>query len=294
MRKFFKVLIGVLVVLGVVVGALMLFARQAGGSAYYPAGLPRPLLIAHQGGDGLWPGNTLYAFEHAAALGVDVFETDIRMTKDGVIVISHDEKVENKSNGKGRVQDLTYAELQALDAGYNWSADEGKTFPFRGQGITYTSLDAVFKAFPNMRFNIDMKQTAPPVEEAFCQVIRQNNMQDKVLAASFTHANNAAFRKICPEVTTSGDQTETTVFVFLNFALLGRTYSPEFKAFQVPVEQYNIPVVTQSFVNAAHERNLRVDVWTIDDPLEMRSLVALGVDGIITDRPDLLKEVLRR
>jgi len=178
--------------------------------------------------------------------------------------------------------------------GNNWSSDEGSSFPYRGQGITFTSLEAAFKAFPDMRYNIDMKQTDPLIEEVSCKLIRQNNMQNKVLAASFTHTNNVAFRKVCPEVTTSADQTETTIFVFVTFAYPGRTVTPEYKAFEVPIQQSGIPVVTQNFVNAAHERSLRVDVWTIDDPRVMKDLVSLGFGAINTERPDPLKQVLGR
>ncbi len=263
-------------------------------SSYYAPGLPHPLVIAHQGGDGLWPGNTLFAFQKAAAMGVDVIETDLRMSKDGVLVITHDDHVERISNGKGKISDLTYAELQALDAGYTWSPDGGQTYPYRGQGITYTSLEAVFRALPEMRFNIDMKQTDPPIEQAFCELVRRCGMQDRVLAASFHHANNVSFRKLCPEVTTSADEFETGVFVLLAFAGLGRLYRPAFKAFQVPTAHSGIPVVRRAFVQAAHAHGLRVDVWTIDDPAEMRRLLALGVDGIISDRPDRLMEVVGR
>lgn len=295
MRKnLLRIVLGVLGVLIVAGVGLALVSRRAGPSAFYTADLPRPLVIAHQGGDRVWPGNTLYAFKQAAALGVDVIETDIRQTRDGVLVVSHDERVDRISNGTGRVPDLTYAELQSLDAAYDWSPDDGQTFPYRGQGITYTSVEAMFKALPAMRFNIDMKQTDPPIAEAFCQVIRQAGMQSQVVAASFNHATIAAFRQACPEVTTSADETDTRTFVFLNFAFLGRWFSPAFHAFQVPVESGGIPVVTQAFVNAAHEREVRVDVWTIDDAAEMERLLALGVDGIISDRPDLLMKVVGR
>lgn len=283
--------LGVLLVAGV---GLALTSRRAGAAAFYTADLPTPLVIAHQGGDGVWPGNTLYAFEHAAALGVDVIETDLRQTRDGVLVISHDERVDRISNGTGRVPDLTYAELQALDAAYDWSPDGGQTFPYRGQGISYTSLAAVFQALPALRFNIDMKQTDPPIAEAFCQLIRQAGMQSRVLAASFDHATLRDFRQRCPEVTTSADETETRNFVFLNFAFLGRWFSPAFHAFQVPVASGGLPVVTPAFVAAAHERRVRVDVWTIDDAAEMERLLALGVDGIISDRPDVLLSVVGR
>jgi len=294
MPKFLQIVLVVVIVVAAVLAVLALLSRKAKDSAYYPAGLPSPLVIAHQGGDGVWPGNTLFAFQHAADLGVDVIETDLRMSKDGVLMITHDDHVERISDGKGKIVDLTYADLTQLDAAYYWSPDGGKTYPYRGQGITYTSLEDVFKALPNMRFNIDMKQTEPTIYGQFCDLIRKYNMQDKVLAASFHHENNVAFRQTCPEVTSSADEVETRNFVILNFAFLGRLSSPEYKAFQVPVEQGGIPVVTRPFVNAAHERSLRVDVWTIDDPAEMRRLIDLGVDGIISDRPDLLMQVAGR
>jgi glycerophosphoryl diester phosphodiesterase len=227
-------------------------------------------------------------------MGVDVIETDIRQTRDGILVVSHDDNVNNKSNGVGQIVDLTMDELKKLDAAYNWSPQDGPALPYRGQGIKYPSLEEVFIAFPDMRFNIDMKQIDPPIYSALCDLIRKYDMQDKVVAASFSHKNTTAFRELCPEVTTSGDETETRNFVFMNFAYLGRWYSPNFKVFQVPTKSSGITIMTPHFVRAAHERNLRVDVWTIDDPREMKRLVDMGVDGIITDRPDLLMDLLGR
>ncbi len=293
-KALLTAVLAVLFVVVVVVSVLLLTAHRAAPSSFYTPDLPKVLVIAHMGGDGLWPGNTMYAFEHAIALGVDVIETDLHQTKDGVLVLSHDDRVENISNGTGNVWDLTYAELQKLDAGYRWSRDNGQTFPYRGQGITYTSVEGVFKAFPQMRFYMDMKQSEPPIYAAFCQLIRQYHMEERVVAASFSRANTTAFRKLCPEVATSADQTETLVFVLLNFARLGPCFSPDFQTFAAPVESSGIRVITPSFVSAAHERNVRAEVWTIDDPAEMERLIAMGVDGIISDRPDLLKKVVGR
>lgn len=273
---------------------IMLSARRAPQGVFYQPGLPETLAIAHQGGDGLWPGNTLYAFQQAAALGVDVIETDMHQTKDGVLVFSHDDTVDRVSNGAGRIKDMTYADIKQLDAGYNWSNDGGLTYPYRGKGTSIPSVAEVFEALPSMRFNIDMKQTDPSMIEAFCRLIQDHQMEDKVLAASFHDSNITAFRRVCPRVTTAAAQNETRNFVLLNFVSLGRMVSPPYQAFQVPVESGSIPIVSRSFVRAAHERGVRVDVWTIDDPQEMRRLLDLGVDGIISDRPDLLLEVLGR
>lgn len=289
-----RVFVYLLVVIVLILGIAALFSKKAGNSDFYMDFPTSPLVIAHQGGDGIRPGNTIIAFQNALEMGVDVIETDIRQTRDGVLVVSHDETVDNKSNGVGRVVDLTMEELNTLDAAYNWSPQDGATFPYRGQGITYASLEEVFITFPDMRFNIDMKQTDPPIYAAFCDLIRKYDMQEKVVAASFSHENITAFRKLCPEVTTSGSETETRTFVLLNLAYLGHWYSPDFKVFQVPTKSSGITIMTPHFVRAVHFRNLRVDVWTIDDPAEMNRMLDMGVDGIITDRPDLLMDLLGR
>ena len=293
-KKAGRTIIYILVILALILVVLAIISKKAEKSAYYSGDKPGVLVIAHQGGDDLWPGNTIYAFQQAIDMGVDVIETDIRQTKDGIIVVSHDADVDGKSNGSGLVTEMTLGELQELDAGYNWSMDGGETFPYRGKGITYPSLEEVFITFPTMRFNIDMKQIDPPIYENLCDLIRKFDMEQNVIAASFSHENIAAFRKICPEVTTSGDESETRIFVFMNFAYLGPIFSPDFKVFQVPTESSGIVILTPHFVRAAHQRNLRVDAWTIDDPDEMERLISMGVDGIISDRPDLLMNVLGR
>src|SRR5512136_1719024 len=120
----------------------------------------RVLLMAHRGGEGRWPSNTLFAFEQAVRLGVDALEMDIQRTADGVIVVRHDPFVESTTDGSGVIHDFTLAELKRLDAGYTWTQDGGQTFPYRGRGITIPTLKEVFQAFPDMNLNIDIK----PVE----------------------------------------------------------------------------------------------------------------------------------
>jgi len=284
-------------VLGVILLALVLvavFARRAPEHPYYSSDLAYPLVIAHQGGDALWPGDTLYAFEHAAELGVDGLEMDLHITADGVLVINHDETVDRTTDGTGEIEKMTLAEVKALDAGYDWSNDDGETFPFRGLGITIPTLEEIFQAFPKYRMTIEIKKTTDSMAEPFCDMIRSYNMQDKVLVASFYDKRMEEFRQVCPEVATSSAKQETTVFVFLSKAYLGRLYSPAFYALQVPEESSGITVMTAQFVRAAHERNLRVEPWTIDDPQQMKLYIDWGVDGIITDRPDLMLEILGR
>jgi glycerophosphoryl diester phosphodiesterase len=273
---------------------IAIFSKRAPDHPYYTSDLPYPLVIAHQGGDGLWPGDTLFAFEQAAALGVDVLEMDLHITEDGVLVISHDETVDRTTEGTGVIEEMTLAEVKALDAGHDWSSDDGQTFPYRGMGITIPTLEEIFQAFPEYHMTIEIKKTKGSLAAPFCEMIRAYGMQDKILVASFLDERMSEFRQVCPEVATSSARHETTVFVLLSKVFLGKLYSPSFYALQVPEESSNITVMTAQFVRAAHERNLRVEPWTIDDPEQMKLYINWGVDGIITDRPDLMLEILDR
>jgi glycerophosphoryl diester phosphodiesterase len=284
-------------VFGVVLLVLVLMAilsKRAPDHPYYSTDLPYPLVIAHQGGDGLWPGDTLYAFEHAVALGVDVLEMDLHITKDGVLVINHDETVDRTTDGTGSIENMSLAEIKALDAGYHWSNDNGQTFPFRSTGIMIPTLEEVFLAFPEHRMTIEIKKTERSMAEPFCGLIRQYEMQNKIVVASFHNERMDEFRQVCPEIATSSARQETTVFVLLSKAFLGVLYSPDFYSLQVPEESSNITVMTAQFVRAAHERNLKVEPWTINDPEKMQLYVNWSIDGIITDRPDILLEILGR
>ena len=292
MKKKFALSLLVFIFLIVVVMAGS--SKRAPDHPYYSSDLPYPLVIAHQGGDGLWPGDTLYAFEQAATLGVDVLEMDLHITKDGVLVINHDETVDRTTDGNGEIEEMTLAELKALDDGYDWSHDGGQTFPYRGMGITIPALDEILQAFPEFHMTIEIKKTAGSMAMIFCETIRSYGMQDKILVASFYDERMAEFRRVCPEVATASARQETTVFVLLSKAFLSRTFSPSFYSLQVPEESSGISVMTAQFVHAAHERNLRVEPWTIDDPEQMKQYIEWGVDSIITDRPDLMLQVLGR
>ncbi|GAB4420497.1 MAG: glycerophosphodiester phosphodiesterase [Anaerolineales bacterium] len=289
-----KIILTVVGVLAFILAWVMTFSKPATAHPYYADDLNYPLVIAHQGGDGLWPGNTLYAFERAAELGVDVLEMDLHISKDGVLVIMHDETVDRTTDGTGLLEEMTLEEVKALDAGYAWTPDDGATYPFRGQGVTVPTLEEVFQAFPEYRMVIEIKKTERSMAEPFCDLIRAYQMEDQVLVASFHDERMEAFRRVCPEVATSSARQETTVFVLLSKVYLGRAFSPAFQSLQVPRESSGITVMTEGFVRAVHERGLRVEPWTINDPAEMQKYIDWGVDGIITDRPDLMLDVLKR
>ncbi|HVF43690.1 MAG TPA: glycerophosphodiester phosphodiesterase [Pyrinomonadaceae bacterium] len=266
----------------------------AAGHKYFANDSGRTLVIAHRGGAGLWPENTLYAFERAAAMGVDVIETDVRATKDGELVLFHDDNVNRTTGGAGPVGALTLAELKRLDAAYRFSADGGRSFPLRGQGVTVPTLREVFEALPRMRFNIEPKRGAPSLAAPLCRLIRERGMTDRVLVASFTGGTLADFRRECPEIASSASTGEVASFLSLQEAGLADSYSPAMQALQVPERAGVLRLLTRDFVEAAHGRNLRVHAWTINDEGDMRRLVEMGVDGVMTDYPDRLLRVLGR
>jgi glycerophosphoryl diester phosphodiesterase len=274
---------------------LVIFTPDAPSKSYYRDMQP-PLVIAHQGGDGVWPGDTMYAFENAVEIGADVLEMDAHITKDGQIVLMHDEKVDRTTEGTGLIEDLTLPELKQLDAAYQWSNDEGKTFPYRGQGIEVPTLEELFQKFSPMRYVIEIKLTQNPIDKPLCDLIRKYDMQDKVVIASFHDEAMQNFRKTCPEVATSASRGEVTKFVLLGKVFLSGLVAPQYQSLQPPYdprESMNIPIMTERFIRQAHAKNIAVEPWTVDNPQMMRQYIEWGVDGIMTDRPDLMIEVLK-
>jgi glycerophosphoryl diester phosphodiesterase len=283
----------IVIIAGVVLASFLI--PDAPASAYYRSA-GRPLVIAHQGGDGIRPGDTMAAFENAARIGADVLEMDAHITRDRQIVLMHDENVDRTTDGTGLIEDKTLAELLQLDAAYKWSNDGGKTYPYRGQGIRVPTLDEVFEEYPNMRYVIEIKFTQNPIDKPLCDLIRKHNIQDQVVIASFHDEAMQRFRTTCPEVATSASRGEVTKFVLLGKVFLSGLVTPAYESIQPPYdakESMNIPVMTKRFIREAHAKNLAVEPWTVDDPGLMKQYIQWGVDGIMTNRPDLMIEVLK-
>lgn len=281
-------------VLAAVVTVLHALAKPAASHAFFAADSGRVLVIAHQGGDGLYPGNTLYAMEKSVALGVDVLEMDIHSTVDGVLVLMHDTTVDRTTDGSGEIRAMTLTAIKLLDAGYDWSPDGGVTYPYRGQGIAVPTLEDIFTAFPHMRMNIEIKQAEPPIAAPFCSLIREHGVEERVLVASFRGQALDEFRALCPEVATSAYTEEVRTFFAMNVMFLGGAYSSKAHALQVPEYNSGLHVLSPRFVRTAQSRNLQVHAWTINEVEVMRRILATGVDGIITDYPDRLLAILNR
>jgi glycerophosphoryl diester phosphodiesterase len=253
-----------------------------------------PSVIAHRGGLGLWPENTVHAFRKAAELGADVLEMDVRQSADGQLVVLHDETVDRTTDGSGPVAMLALETLQRLDAGYRWSADGGRTHPYRGQGLTIPTLREVFGALPRARMNLELKARGPELSQPLCRLIREHRMADRVVVASFGQAAMDAFRAACPQVATAATAAEARRFFQLASLFLDPLFAPRAQALQVSERLGDLEILTPGFVRAARRLNLKIDVWTVNDADAMQRLVALPVDGIMTDYPDRLLELLGR
>ncbi len=252
-------------------------------------------VIAHQGGNHIRPDNTLEAFRHAVELGVDALEMDVHATSDGALVVIHDETVDRTTNGSGRVSDLSLEEIQSLDAAYHWPHHmETDERPYRGRGITIPTLEEVLREFPDMPMTIEIKQAAPPIVTPFGELLQQYDREQNTVVASFHPEVIREFRDQFPAFATSGVQPEILTFYILKTLFMGWVYGPPMEAFQVPERFGSLRVITPRFVSSAQRRGLDVHVWTVNDRESMERILSRGVDGIITDRPDLLLDILGR
>lgn len=248
-----------------------------------------PLLFAHRGGSKLAPENTIEAFRGAVDVwGADILETDVRLTRDGEIVVIHDPTVDRTTNGTGAVADLTWSEVSELDAGYHFLDLNGAP-SFRGKGVRIPRFIDLLNAFPGMRLNVDAK--AREAAPALVELLRSRGEEHRVLLAAsegeWVRPGFLGYRG-----PTSASRRQIQLFYLFHHLPGGGPYTPRTDALQVPLFWEGRQVTTPRLIREAHRRNLPVHVWTIDDPDTMALLLEWGADGIQTDRPDLLSRVL--
>ena len=253
-----------------------------------------PLFFAHRGGSLLRPENTMLAFEYGMSFGADALELDIQQTRDGELVVIHDPTLDRTTSGSGPVASYALDEVRAVDAGYRFTTDGGATFPYRGQGITIPTLRQVFERFPHARINIDLKESTPDREARLWALIQEFAAEDRICAGCFTHAALVRFRRLTgARVATSASPREVRSFLL---AALSHTTNwwlrPAYDALQVPDTYGSVRIVSRTTVEAAHRLSVDVHVWTVDERSHMEALLALGVDGLMTDRPDILAAML--
>lgn len=253
-----------------------------------------PTNFAHRGASSRAPENTLEAFRLAAESGAGGLELDIHMTSDGRVVVIHDDCVDRTTDGSGLVRGMTLREVRGLDAGYRFALDGGETYPYRGRGVRVPELGEVLREFPQHKVNVDIKEEQPGVQTALLEVIAEARAGDRVLVVSEIPAVLERFRVLSGgRVSTGASRREIGIFYRLSRLRLEVLLRPLYDALQVPVRFGGYEIVTPRFVKAAHKRGIRVDVWTIDEPGEMRRLLDLGADVIMTNRPEVLERLLR-
>jgi glycerophosphoryl diester phosphodiesterase len=252
-----------------------------------------PVNLAHRGASALAPENTIEAFRLAVEAGAGGLELDVHMTRDGHIVVIHDATVDRTTSGTGAVSEMTLDELRRLDAGHNFSPDGGPARPYRGRGVRVPTLEEVLEEFPAVAVNIEIKAGTPGIEETVLGVLREANALGRALVVSTLHDVVKRFRKVSGgHVSTGASRWEIGIFYISSRFRLEHLVRPAYDALQVPLRHRGIPLVTPRFLKAAHANGVRVDAWTINQADEMRRLLDLGVDVIMTDRPGTLAEVL--
>lgn len=255
---------------------------------------PMPRIVAHRGDSANYPENTLPAFLSGVRMGIDVIETDVHITRDGEIVIWHDPTLERNTDGEGALEIHTLKELKRLDAGYTFTKDGGKTYPFRGKGIQLCTLSEALEACPDERFNIDLKSQEEDIVERYIDVIRKHNAENRVCTASFHLNNLRKLRRLAPDLLTSVSTLEVAPLVLkTKMHMLPAAFDRKI-IFQVPVRQYGITIINKRFIDEMHKRDAVVMVWTINEEEEMERLYKLGVDTIMTDDPALLIKTAER
>lgn len=256
---------------------------------------PGPWLVAHRGGSLLAPENTLVAFDVAARLGADAIETDVRRTRDGVVVVFHDDATERLTGAPGTIEARTLAEVRALDAGHAFTPDGGRTHPHRGEGVVVPTFAETLARYPSMRFSIDAKPDEPALAEALAVVIRAARAEDRVCVGSFFDAQADRLGALLPGCCRYLPEQAATCHVMAAISGQSADGCPRgYDMATLPFRMGEMVVVSPPVVDHFHRLGIPVHVWTVDDEADMRSLLAMGVDGIVTDRPDVLARVLGR
>ena len=255
-----------------------------------PFRIGRPLVIPHAGGDGLFPENTLYAYEHSMEMGGDVIDADVFLSADGVPIAFHDSTLERTTNGIGPVHDKPYAELAKLDAAWNFERDG--VFPLRGKGIGIPSIEAILRRFPTTLVTLDLKDLRTEAVEPLCTLLRLLGRTTDVYVGVDTNEQVMLFRELCPEVHTSGTDAERRALraardagdtTFVTNQLVGQ---PAF------LSDDGTKRISSDYLAYSHSKGIAVLTWVVDDPKDMTDLIKIGIDGIYTRRPDVMVKLL--
>lgn len=245
------------------------------------------LVIAHAGGEGLGPANTLTAMRLSMAAGADVNDADVHLTADGVLVAIHDDTVDATTNGKGFVSSMTLAQLQTLDAG-QFFAGPNNDFPYRGTGVTIPTIEDVLTAFPTTLTSLEFKDNSGPAPEIMCTLLRKLGRTKTVYLSSDADPAIEQFKADCPEVTTT--VTDAMVPIMRAAQTSGAAWCSPVPIGQPPYSEARRP--TAASLAWSHDHGLANFTWTIDDRETLRYLASIGMDAVYTRRPDIARKIV--
>jgi glycerophosphoryl diester phosphodiesterase len=250
-------------------------------------------VFAHRGGSALAPENTIAAFDQGLSLGADGLELDVHLSSDGRVVVHHDRTLERTTDATGRVADRTADELARVDAGYSFRPDQGH--PFRGRGIGVPTLADVLGRYRDAPIIIELKMNVPELARATLDVVRSAGALDRVCLGSSGWRVLREARRLEPAVATSAAREEVRWALYRSWCRwpLGPQSRVGYQGYQVPEWAGLTRVVSRRFVVIAHRAGLGVQVWTVDTEAAARRLLGWGVDGLITDRPDVIVPLVR-
>jgi glycerophosphoryl diester phosphodiesterase len=232
----------------------------------------RPLVFAHRGGSALAPENTMAAFANGLAVGADGFELDVQLSRDGVVVVQHDQTVDRTTPGHGRVDEMTARDLARLDV---------------------PALADVLARFRDARVIVEMKTNGRELASGVVDAIRRSDALERVCLGAFGQRALNAARLLEPALATSAAREEVRWALYRSW-VRKPSYGVPYQGFQVPEWAGTTRIVSKRFVDMAHRADLSVQVWTVDDEADARRLLEWGVDALITDRPDIMVRVVRR
>jgi glycerophosphoryl diester phosphodiesterase len=245
----------------------------------------RRLVFAHRGGALLAPENTMPAIDNGLALGADGLEIDVQLSADGIPVVIHDRTLDRTTDRTGPVQALTAAELARVDAAFHFTRNG--TFPFRGQGIGIPTLDAVLSRHPGTRIIVEMKGGEADLARRVGEAIKRAGAVERVCVGSFYQPSIDVIRAEHPEIVTSASQHEARWALHRSWVRWPFTGERAYCAFQVPEHAGRMRVVSRNFVRYVQREGHAVQVWVVNERADIQRLLDWGVDGIISDVPDV-------
>ena len=248
-----------------------------------------PHIFAHRGGCALGPENTLAAFDRGQQAGADGLELDVQLSADGVVVVCHDPTLDRTTGATGPVRVRTAAELSRVDAGFHFTDSSGG-FPFRERGVGVPTLRDVLERYRDMLLIVEMKENTAAMGRAVANLIRDAGAVDRVCAAGYGQVALDAVRAALPQLATSASLAEARLAVYRSLARwpVGKA---AYDAFQVPEAAGRVRIVSPRFIRHVHNAGRRLQVWTVDQEADMQRLLGWGVDGLISNRPDVAVRV---